>query len=438
MSATLTDKPTDTGTSRRLLRGLPWLVVRQHRIALACVLGLTLLTAIWIVYERHDLVQLLDAKGWPEKDAGQPLENNRGYGYITSIISGLPLILAVFIGAPLIAGDQESGTAQLVTTQSVSRRQWLIAKLGLAYTLALVSGVVLSALFTWWWKPYRSLFPSEWIDGLIFDNTGPVLPAFLLFLTAAGVTIGVLVRRVLPAMVGAFLFTAMTTLFVWDEIRVRIGVTHMFTYPLNSDLPERFNDAYEADRWVGSADGTLYNWGICAEATEKAQNACIKEHGIVNNVIEYLDYSQMGTMQWTAAGILLAGTALLTAFTLWWTSAVRCRTGSPLLRKVSAIERKVKSVVVFRIDRRSGVSTYLQIVRQVEQALRMGALEVGDRLPTAAQVAATTKVNPNTTLKAYRELERMGLAEVRQGAGTFITRTLAQPQSGPDSRCGPR
>ncbi|WP_098012625.1 ABC transporter permease [Streptomyces sp. sk226] len=320
MSATLTDKPTGTGTSRRLLRGLPWLVVRQHRIALACVLGLTLLTAIWIVYERHDLVQLLDAKGWPEKDAGQPLENNRGYEYITSIINGLPLILAVFIGAPLIAGDQESGTAQLVTTQSVSRRQWLIAKLGLAYALALVSGVVLSALFTWWWKPYRSLFPSEWIDGLIFDNTGPVLPAFLLFLTAAGVTIGVLVRRVLPAMVGAFLFTAMTTLFVWDEIRVRIGVTHMFTYPLNSDLPERFNDAYEADRWVGSADGTLYNWGICAEATEKAQNACIKEHGIVNNVIEYLDYSQMGTMQWTAAGILLAGTALLTAFALWWTS----------------------------------------------------------------------------------------------------------------------
>ncbi|MFF1462443.1 GntR family transcriptional regulator [Streptomyces sp. NPDC058330] len=89
-------------------------------------------------------------------------------------------------------------------------------------------------------------------------------------------------------------------------------------------------------------------------------------------------------------------------------------------------------VVVFRIDRRSGVATYLQIVRQVEQALRMGALEEGDRLPTAAQVAATTKVNPNTTLKAYRELERAGLAEVRQGAGTFITRSLAQPGSGPD------
>ncbi|GAA4083363.1 MULTISPECIES: GntR family transcriptional regulator [Streptomyces] len=90
-------------------------------------------------------------------------------------------------------------------------------------------------------------------------------------------------------------------------------------------------------------------------------------------------------------------------------------------------------MVVFRIERRSGVPAYLQIVHQVEQALRMGALEEGDRLPTAAQVAADTKVNPNTTLKAYRELERSGLVEVRQGAGTFITRSLAAPDSEPDS-----
>lgn len=177
--------------------------------------------------------------------------------------------------------------------------------------------MVLSALFTWWWKPYRSVFLSDWIDGAIFDNTGPVLPAFLLFLTAAGITIGTLIRRVLPAMVVTFLFTAITTMFVWDELRVRLGDTQIFTYPMDTELPARYAEAYEVDRWVGSADGTLYGWGTCAEATEKAQNACIKEHGIVNDVIEYLDYSQMAPMQWTAAGILLAGTALLTAFTLW-------------------------------------------------------------------------------------------------------------------------
>ncbi|MEU6955945.1 ABC transporter permease [Streptomyces sp. NPDC045714] len=317
MSTTLTEKPAEPGSGRRLLRGMPWLVVRQHRVALLCVLGLTLVAALLIAYGRNELVQLLDAKGWPEKDAGQPMENNRVYEYVSSILGGLPLILAVFIGAPLIAGDQENGTAQVVTTQSATRRQWLIAKLGLAYALALVSGVVLSALFTWWWKPYRSVFLSDWIDGVVFDNTGPVLPAFLLFFTAAGITIGSLIRRVLPAMVVTFLFTAITTMFVWDEVRVRLGDTQIFTYPMDTELPARYAEAYEVDRWVGSADGTLYGWGTCAEATEKAQNACIKEHGIVNDVIEYLDYSQMASMQWTAAGILLAGTALLTAFTLW-------------------------------------------------------------------------------------------------------------------------
>ncbi|PCG84194.1 ABC transporter permease [Streptomyces sp. WZ.A104] len=319
MSSTTTltgTKPTGLGSGRRLLRGMPWLVVRQHRTAMVCVLGLTLLGALWIVYERHELIQALDAAGWPGKDAGDPLQGDRGYGYITTILGGLPLILAVFVGAPLIAGDQENGTAQLVTTQSVTRRQWLIAKLGLAYTLALVSGLVLSALFTWWWEPYRSLFPSQWIDGTIFDNTGPVLPAFLLFFTAAGITIGCLARRVLPAMVVTFLFTVVAQ-FAWDEVRVRLGSTQMFTYPMDSELPARFSESYEVDRWVGNANGELFGWGTCAEATEKAQNACIEEHGIVNDVIEYLDYSQMAAMQWTAAGLLLAGTALLTGFTLW-------------------------------------------------------------------------------------------------------------------------
>ncbi|OKJ22333.1 transporter [Streptomyces sp. CB00316] len=313
---TLTETPAGLRPRRRLLRGLPWLVVRQHRTALACVLGLAVLGTLWIVYQRHEMVQLLEAGGWPEKDVRYAVDDSRSYSYVSSLLSGLPLILAVFIGAPLIAGDRENGTAQLVTTQSVTRRQWLIAKLGLAYTLALVIGLMLSAAFTWWWEPHRSFFLSEWVEGPIFDNTGPVLPALLLFVTAAGITIGVLVRRVLPAMVVTFLFTAVTQ-FVWDEVRVRLGSTQMFTYPKGTELPARFDEAYEVDRWVGNAQGELFGWGTCAEATEKAQNACVEEHGIINDVIEYLDYDQMAAMQWTAAGILLAGTAFLTGFVLW-------------------------------------------------------------------------------------------------------------------------
>lgn len=73
----------------------------------------------------------------------------------------------------------------------------------------------------------------------------------------------------------------------------------------------------------------------------------------------------------------------------------------------------------------SGVAPYLQIVQQVRQALRLGLLREGDRLPTIKAVVARLAINPNTVLKAYRELEHEGLVQPRPGAGTFVLRTLA-------------
>lgn len=93
------------------------------------------------------------------------------------------------------------------------------------------------------------------------------------------------------------------------------------------------------------------------------------------------------------------------------------------------ISERVVRVVEYRIDRRSGVATYLQIVQQTKQALRLGLLRPGDRLPTAKEVVAATAINPNTVLKAYRELEREGLVEPRPGLGTFVQRSLARPEA---------
>ena len=86
----------------------------------------------------------------------------------------------------------------------------------------------------------------------------------------------------------------------------------------------------------------------------------------------------------------------------------------------------------YRIARRSGLATYLQIVQQTKQALRLGVLQPGDRLPTAKEVVAATAVNPNTVLKAYRELEREGLVEPRPGLGTFVRRSLARDDTAAD------
>ncbi|MFI5530725.1 GntR family transcriptional regulator [Kitasatospora sp. NPDC051853] len=86
-------------------------------------------------------------------------------------------------------------------------------------------------------------------------------------------------------------------------------------------------------------------------------------------------------------------------------------------------------MVEYLIDRHSGLSPYLQIVEQTKRALRLGVLRPGDQLPTAREVVEATAINPNTVLKAYRELEREGLVDSRRGVGTFVRRSLAKPET---------
>jgi len=82
------------------------------------------------------------------------------------------------------------------------------------------------------------------------------------------------------------------------------------------------------------------------------------------------------------------------------------------------------AVIEFHLDARSGVAPYLQLIHQVRHALRLGLLREGDQLPTVKEVVARLAINPNTVLKAYRQLENEGLAAARPGIGTFVTATL--------------
>ena len=81
-------------------------------------------------------------------------------------------------------------------------------------------------------------------------------------------------------------------------------------------------------------------------------------------------------------------------------------------------------MIEFHLDGRSGVSPYQQLVQQVRNALRLDLLREGDQLPTVKDVVGSLAINPNTVLKAYRELEHEGLVAARPGVGTFVTRTL--------------
>ncbi len=81
-------------------------------------------------------------------------------------------------------------------------------------------------------------------------------------------------------------------------------------------------------------------------------------------------------------------------------------------------------MIEFHLDTRSGLSPYQQLVQQVRHALRLGLLDEGDQLPKVKDVVASLAINPNTVLKAYRELEHEGLVAAKPGVGTFVTRTL--------------
>lgn len=81
----------------------------------------------------------------------------------------------------------------------------------------------------------------------------------------------------------------------------------------------------------------------------------------------------------------------------------------------------------FRLDLASGVPVYRQLIDQVQLAIASGVLSGGDQLPTVRQVAVDLTINPNTVMRAYRELEIRGTLTTQQGSGTFVTPTKVQP-----------
>ncbi|MEV6042444.1 ABC transporter permease [Streptomyces xanthochromogenes] len=306
---------------RRRLRGLAWLMVRQHRAALIACAAATLIGALWIIHERATMLDALHGAGWPAKSSEdldgatvQRLDNS--FNGFARYLGYLPLVFGVFIGAPLLSADHEHGTARLVATQSVSRLRWLAWKLGFALGLVAVTTGVLGALFGWWWRAVRHVVSSNWLDGTVFDNTLPVLMALGLFTTTLGIAIGALARRAVTAMAVTF-FTSAAVLLVCDHFRTRLATPRRVAFPFEGAQPAVLNDAVQVDQWIGTASGKVYGWGTCV--SDAAPEACRARLGIVNSVWDYFGYDQMATLQWTAAGLLLGGSVLLMALVVWRT-----------------------------------------------------------------------------------------------------------------------
>jgi hypothetical protein len=326
MSATLsgTEAPATAPAGRRLgLRGLTWLVWRQHRLGFWTVIALTALGTAAIVYRGTAFHSLLQRTGYPKASENVDFQGSvdtlNEYGMLLGLI---PVLLGVFLGAPLIAGDLESGTAKLVSSQSVSSTRWLATKLVVTSLLVVAGTTVLSLAYNWWWAPVRTDDNMlSWIESSPFDVTGPVPVALTLFSVIGGVAIGIVLRRTLLSMVITFGFTVAVQM-AWSRLRESLGTPATVTNTvdvLGDGYPTTPTGAYQVERWFRAENGDLYGWGSCADGTtEEAARKCVEEKGIVGWRVDYFPISQMEAMQWLGAGLLFALTAAVLVFIFTW------------------------------------------------------------------------------------------------------------------------
>ncbi|MFC3575870.1 ABC transporter permease [Streptomyces yaanensis] len=313
-----------TGTSRRgpRLSGLTWLVWRQHRAAFWTGLTVTAAGIAWFAYQRANMMDYLDSVGWPHPKSPTWSAGFETYesqlSDFSSVLGLLPVLVGVFLGAPLIANDLEHGTGRLVTSQAVSRGRWLAMKLGTAALVVTVCTTALSVAFGWWLGPVRDQNGVlYWLAGSV---TGPLPVALGLFTTAAGVAIGMVLRRTLLSMVVTFGF-AVTVELVWATCWPQLGnaVTATTRHGVgDGTFPQLPETAYDLNQSYLTGSGELLSSNSCALENEQAINACLKQKDIVGWSVDYLPASQLSPTMWTGTAILLTLTAAATAFVFWW------------------------------------------------------------------------------------------------------------------------
>jgi hypothetical protein len=240
------------------------------------------------------------------------------FGAVNSIVAWfplLPLVFGVLIAAPFVL-ELEQGTYRLVWTQSITRRRWVMAKLGVLVAAALLVALALTALLTWWRTPFDQLDGS--FQPQAFDLEGVAPLAYTVFAVALGLGVGTLLRRTVPAVViGLVGFLALRLgLETWvrptyEPPVVTSGSFQRPAWVLGQTLHDRLGHPasfLDVLRACGVAHGT-HSVGITG--------ACIQQHGFV-----FVTTYQPGDRYWLFQGIesaiFLGLAAGLLALTVWW------------------------------------------------------------------------------------------------------------------------
>ncbi len=218
---------------------MTYLIWRQHRgqmfialAGLAVLAAILLTTGAHMASSYHSALRTCGASGTCGNLANDLFHNDGLLFNLVALTIAAPALFGLFWGAPLVAREIEEGTQQLAWTQGVTRRRWLSAKVGAVLGAAALWGAAISALVTWWSGPVNALHQYRFNLGH-FDSQGLVPVGYAVFAVALGITAGVVLRRVLPALA--------TTLAAFVAVRFAVdyGLRQRYMSPATMSTPLR-------------------------------------------------------------------------------------------------------------------------------------------------------------------------------------------------------
>ena len=315
-----------------------WLTLRQHRLAIGSVAALLLAIGAYVLltglpmhhaYEDGGVGPCLGSATTACRDAVHRFsETYAGAGKgVVGTLNLVPMLLGLFVGAPLLARELEQRTHRLVWTQGVSRRRWLAVKLVAMLLVTAAAAVAFTAMMTWWRWPLDQL--QGRFEELAFNFEGPVVTAYALFAFALGIAAGVVLRSTVVAMG--------VTFAGWLALRLPVENLLRPYY-----LPPVTTTADPANRAIltGSRGSWALGSGFVDRAGHRLANAdadalfrraadagidpsdYLRDHGI-RQFFEYQPADRWLAFQAIEAAIFVAAALLLLALALAW---VRWRT----------------------------------------------------------------------------------------------------------------
>lgn len=261
---------------------------------------------------------------------------------------GLPAVLGMFWGAPLVARELESGTFRLAWTQGRSRLRWLGAKLAVVGSAALTVQGLISLALTWWWNPVGHANHNRFSPAL-FGAFGIAPIGYTAFALALGITAGVVIRRTLPAMAATLAVFAGVRLAVTLWVRPYFAAPARLVLPISSkqtigiDSPARgqmslnffppdLPDAWLRSSVVTNAAGQKPSGAVLSQQCPQllqaqsghgnlgtALGTCVTRlSATFHQSITYQPASRYWPFQWAELGLFTAFALALTAFSAWW------------------------------------------------------------------------------------------------------------------------